>query len=53
MSTRGGVMTTTTQIAAKSNMEWESKLASLEKTITELRNENETLKVSACITFAW
>lgn len=38
--------TATTQMATKSNMEWESKLASLEKIIAELKNENETLKVS-------
>ena len=30
----------------KVNLELESKVASLEKLITELRNENETLKVS-------
>ena len=30
----------------KVNLELESKVASLEKLITELRNENETLKAS-------
>ena len=33
-------------IRTKVNLELESKVASLEKLITELRNENETLKVS-------
>ena len=30
--------------------ELESKVASLEKLVTELRNENEALKVSTCMT---
>ena len=45
------VTTTTTQtgsgtVRTKVNLELESKVASLEKLITELRNENESLKVS-------
>ena len=37
-----GISTTTTKV----NLELESKVASLEKLITELKNENEALKVS-------
>lgn len=40
------ITTSTTQTGTKSNTEWEMKLASLEKTIANLRNENEALKVS-------
>ena len=45
------VTTTTTQtgsgtVRTKVNLELESKVASLEKLITELKNENEALKVS-------
>ena len=46
--------TSTTQtgsgtVRTKVNLELESKVASLEKLITELRNENEALKVSDSI----
>ena len=33
-------------VSTKINLELESKVASLEKLVSELRNENETLKVS-------
>ena len=40
-TTQTGVGTATTKV----NLEMESKVASLEKLITELRNENEALKM--------
>ena len=40
-TTQTGVGTATTKV----NLELESKVASLEKLITELRNENEALKM--------
>ena len=40
-TTQTGVGTATTKV----NLELESKVASLEKLITELRNENEVLKM--------
>ena len=36
---------TTTQTCTQNNIDWESKVVSLEKTVRELRNEIDTLKV--------
>ena len=44
----GAGTVTVTVSGTKVNLELESKVASLEKLITELRNENEALKMVSC-----
>ena len=49
-----GITTVITQTGpgTANNVEWENKIASLEKMIVELKTENETLKVSNSYTIA-
>ena len=49
-----GITTVITQTGpgTANNVEWENKIASLEKMIVELKKENETLKVSNSYTIA-